>query len=72
MTWAPMPACTAITDIEWATTSWSSWARRRRSSATDAGGLLALGLGPLLGLGQPARSAAMRRDRTTWPASHAR
>ncbi len=30
---APTPACTAMTDIEWATTSWSSWAMRRRSSA---------------------------------------
>ena len=53
MTCAPMPACTAITDIEWATTSWSSWARRRRSSATERARLLALGLGPLLGLGEP-------------------
>ncbi len=33
-TWAPTPACTAITDIEWATTSCSSWAIRRRSSAS--------------------------------------
>ena len=34
MTCAPTPACTAITPIEWATTSCRSWAMRKRSSAT--------------------------------------
>ena len=34
ITCAPTPACTAITPMEWATTSWSSWAIRSRSSAT--------------------------------------
>ena len=40
MTCAPTPACTAITPIEWATTSCSSCAMRSRSSATRALGLL--------------------------------
>ena len=38
-TCAPTPACTAMTDIEWATTSCSSWAMRSRSSASTLAAL---------------------------------
>ena len=46
MTWAPTPACTAISDMLCATTSWSSRAMRSRSSVTAASQLVALLLAP--------------------------
>ena len=52
-TWAPTPACTATTDIEWATMSCSSRAMRRRSSATRTRRALALHLGPFARLAYP-------------------
>ena len=70
-TWAPTPAWTAMTDIEWATTSWSSWAMRSRSSASAGAARLPFEVGSLLGGVRPrldrrprARSAMADDPRT--------
>ena len=70
MTWWPTPACTAITDIEWATTSCSSRAIRSRSVVTAARSRSSRSRSSIMVRSSIAAQRA-RRWRTLAPASHA-
>ena len=69
MTCAPTPACTVMTLIAWATTSCSSWAIRRRSSASTRRSISACSCSRSWARSSAAANRS-RRDRIVSPSTH--